>query len=423
MVKKAIQYTMQKDRNRMKFKTKKVKHCLLCKKGNIKEIFSLGNFFVSNFVKKQNIKNGIKAPLKLSYCGNCSLIQLSHIAPQEIMYRKFYWYRSGVTKIMQLALKNIFEDSLKHVKLRKSDVVLDIGANDGTLLNYYKKNNFITIGCEPAKNLQKLLRKNSNFSIENFWDQRELHKVLLKNKLSKPKIITAIGMFYDLAEPNKFIKDAADSLHENGIFIAQLMCLKSMIEKNDLGNICHEHIEFYSLKSLKYLFEKNGLEIFKIEENDINGGSYRLYCRKFKKGSIKLKNENVLKLMKGFVRRIQKNKRITMKFIHQKIQEGKKIYLYGASTKGNTVLQYYGLNYKKIPFAAERSPNKWGKYTIGTGIKIISEKMARNLNPDYFFVTPWGFIKEFIHREKKWLKNGGTFIVPFPKFKLIKYNE
>jgi|TARA_B100001079_G_scaffold219064_1_gene194583 hypothetical protein len=405
----------------MKLKTKKIKYCLLCKKKNIKEIFSLGNFFVSNFVKKQNIKNGIKAPLNLLYCENCSLIQLSHIAPQEIMYRKFYWYRSGVTKIMRQGLKNIFEDSLKYVKLKKNDVVLDIGANDGTLLNYYKKNNFITIGCEPAKNLQKILRRKSDFLIENFWDKKELYKVLLKNKLNKPKVITAIGMFYDLDEPNKFIKDAADSLHDKGIFIAQLMCLKTMIEKNDLGNICHEHIEFYSLKSLKYLFENNGLEIFKIEENDINGGSYRLYCRKYKKGSIKLKNENVLRLMKGFIKRVQENKKITMKFINKKIQEEKKIYLYGASTKGNTVLQYYGLNHKKIPLGAERSPEKWGKYTIGTGIKIIPEKMARRLNPDYFFVTPWGFVKEFIRREKKWLKNGGTFIIPFPKFKLIKY--
>ena len=127
--------------------------------------------------------------------------------------------------------------------------------------------------------------------------------------------------------------------------------------------------------------------------------------------------------MKDFVRRVEYNKRITVNFIKKKLKEGKKIFLYGASTKGNTVLQYYGLNYKMIPLAAERSPEKWGKYTIGTGIKIISEKMARNCNPDYFFVTPWGFIKEFVLREKKWLKKGGRFIVPFPKFKLIKSNE
>ena len=136
----------------MKLITKKIKYCLLCKQKNIRELFSLGNFFVSNFVKKKNIKKGPKAPLTLLYCKNCSLIQLSHIAPQEIMYRRFYWYRSGVTKIMKLGLKNIFNDSIKYVKLKRNDVVLDIGANDGTLLSYYKKKNFITIGCEPAKN-------------------------------------------------------------------------------------------------------------------------------------------------------------------------------------------------------------------------------------------------------------------------------
>ena len=322
---------------------------------------------------------------------------------------------------MNLGLQNIFKESLKHIKMSANDVVLDIGANDGTLLSYYKKNKFITIGCEPAKNLQRFLKKNCNFIINDFWSRKSLTKILTKNNLKKPKIITAIGMFYDLEEPNIFIKDAADSLDENGIFIAQLMCLKTMIAKNDIGNICHEHIEFYSLKSIKYLFEKNGMEIFKIEENDINGGSYRIYCRKFKYGSIKLPDENVPDLMKVFVNRVKKNKQLIVKFINKKIKENKKIYLYGASTKGNTVLQYYDLNHTMIPFAAERSPEKWGKYTIGTGIKIISENMARNFNPDYFFVTPWGFIKEFIDREKKWLKRGGSFIVPFPKFKVIKY--
>ena len=406
----------------MKFKNKKIKHCLLCKNKNMKEIFSLGNLYVSNFVKKNNIKKGLKAPLKLLFCNKCTLIQLSHIAPQEIMYKRFYWYRSGVTKTMKEGLKNIYKDSLKYVNLEKNDVVLDIGANDGTLLNYYRKK-YVTIGCEPANNLKVSLKRNCDHVLNDFWSKNRLEKILTEKKLKKPKIITAIGMFYDLEEPNKFIKDATESLDENGIFIAQLMCLKSMIEKNDLGNICHEHIEFYSLKSIKFLFEENGMEIFKIEKNDINGGSYRIYCRKFKNGSIKLPNEDVLKLMKGFIKRVKKNKNLIVKFINKKIKENKKIYLYGASTKGNTVLQYYGINNRMVPYAAERSSEKWGKYTIGTGIKIISERKARELKPDYFFVTPWGFIKEFVKREKKWLKNGGTFILPFPKFKLIKVNE
>jgi len=404
----------------MKLKTKKINHCLLCKNKKLKEIFSLGNLFVNNFVKKKDIKKGIKAPLNLFYCNNCSLIQLSHIAPQEIMYKRFYWYRSGVTKTMRLGLRDIFTDSLKYVSLKKSDVVLDIGANDGTLLNCYKKSGYKTIGCEPAKNLHKDLKTNCDFSLTDFWSKKNLLKILKKNNLKKPKIITAIGMFYDLEDPNKFISDAAESLDDNGIFISQLMCLKSMIEKNDVGNICHEHIEFYSLKSLKHLFENNGLEIFKIEENNINGGSYRIYCKKYKNGSIKLPKENVLSLMKGFIKRVKQNKKNTIKFLNNKVKANKKVFLYGASTKGNTVLQYYGINSKLIPYAAEKSPEKIGKYTIGSGIKIISENRARSLKPDYFFVTPWGFINEFKKKEFNWIKGGGKFIVPFPKLKIIK---
>jgi len=402
----------------MRPKTKKIKHCLLCKNKKLKKIFSLGNLFVSNFVIKSKIKKGIKAPLTLLHCENCSLIQLSHIAPQEIMYKRFYWYKSGVTRTMRDGLKGIFRDSLKFVKLSNKDLVLDIGANDGTLLKNYR-NRCLTLGCEPAKNLQKELKKNCHYRIENFWSLEQFHKISLKFDLPKPKIITAIGMFYDLEYPNSFIRDAALSLHDDGIFIAQLMCLKSMVAQNDIGNICHEHIEFYSLKSLKYLFEKNGLEIFKIEENDINGGSFRIYCRKYTNGSIKLPYENVSKMMKTFVKRVKTNKKIMKNFINKKNKEGKKIFLYGASTKGNTLLQYYSITSKLIPYAAEKSPDKWKKYTIGTGIKIISEKKARILNPDFFLITPWAFVKEFKKREVKWRKMGGKFIVPFPKMKIV----
>ena len=302
----------------MHYKTKKIKHCLLCHNKNLKKIFSLGNLFVSNFVFKNQINKGIKAPLNLVFCPKCSLLQLSHIAPQEIMYKRFYWYRSGVTKTMREGLKDIYKASLKYGFLKKNDVVLDIGANDGTLLKYYKDKEFKTIGCEPAKNLKKQLKKNCDFVLNDFWSINKLKKILIKNNLDKPKVITAIGMFYDLEKPNQFIRDASQALDDEGIFIAQLMCLKSMIKKNDLGNICHEHLEFYSLKSLKYLFENNGLEIFKIQENEINGGSYRIFCRKFNNGSIKLSEGNILRSINKFVKRIKKNKLQTINFTRSK---------------------------------------------------------------------------------------------------------
>ena len=400
-------------------RTKKITKCRLCYNKKLTQIYNFGNHYVSNFVQKKNIKKGVKAPLNLVYCKNCQLLQLEHSAPQELMYKKFYWYRSGVTNTMKVALKDIFLNIKKMSIMKKGDTILDIGANDGTLLKYFKNEGFTTIGCEPAKNLTKELIQNSKFVINNFWDFKYLNNILKKNKLKKPKVITAIGMFYDLEDPSKFISDAAKSLDDNGVFIAQLMCLDSMIKKNDLGNICHEHLEFYSYPSLKYLFEKNGLKIMKIDENEINGGSYRIFCKKNIKKSITYKEKTSLTDIKRFIKRVKKNKKTCINFLKRSKIDKKKVFIYGASTKGNTLLQYYGINANIIAYASERSPEKWGKYTIGTGLKIISEDYARTLNPDYFFVMPYAFIREFIKREKNWIKGGGKFILPYPNFKII----
>tara|TARA_Y100000294_G_scaffold138003_1_gene131169 strand:+ start:4436 stop:5656 length:1221 start_codon:yes stop_codon:yes gene_type:complete len=400
-------------------RTKKITKCRLCHNKKLTQIYNFGNHYVSNFVQKKNIKKGVKAPLNLVYCKNCKLLQLEHSAPQELMYKKFYWYRSGVTNTMKIALKDIFLNIKKMSIMKSGDTILDIGANDGTLLKYFKNEGFTTIGCEPAKNLTNELKRNSKFVINNFWNFKYLNNILKKNKLKKPKVITAIGMFYDLENPSKFISDAAKSLDDNGVFIAQLMCLNSMIKKNDLGNICHEHLEFYSYPSLKYLFEKNGLKIFKIEENDINGGSYRIFCKKNISRSIIYKEKTSLSEIKKFIQRVELNKEKCLTFLNMAVKKGLKVFIYGASTKGNTLLQYYGVSHKLIKYASERSPEKWGKYTIGSGVKIISENKARKLNPDYFFVMPYSFIKEFIKREKKWLNRGGKFILPYPSFKTV----
>ena len=226
-------------------------------------------------------------------------------------------------------------------------------------------------------------------------------------------------MFYDLEDPSKFIKDINLTLDDKGIFIAQLMCLKSMIEKNDLGNICHEHLEYYSYKSLIYLFETNGFQIIKVEENEINSGSYRIYCKKKISKSINYRENTSLKATRKFIDRIKKIKSKCFNFVKKEVKKGKTVMVYGASTKGNTILQFFKLDNKLIKYAAERTPQKWGKYTVGTGIKIISEKEARKMKPDYFLVLPVAFINEFIKRERNWLKNGGKFIVPFPKFKIV----
>ena len=398
-------------------KTYKIKKCRLCNNNQLKQIYNFGNHFVSNFVNKSSINKGIKAPLNLVYCKKCHLLQLEHSAPQEIMYKKFYWYKSGITKTMRDGLKELYQDIKKNCNIKQGEVILDIGANDGTFLKYFKKDKIITIGCEPANNLKNELKKNCHYVINDFWHTKHMKKIPIKHQ--KLKVVSAIGMFYDLEDPSEFIKHAADALDDDGIFVAQLMCSHSMFKTKDLGNICHEHLEYYSYNSLKYLFEKNGLKIFKMSENKINGGSYRIYCKKNIRKSINYKERvNYSEIIK-FIKRVKQNKQRTLKFIRGANKLGKKIFLYGASTKGNTLLQYYGLTKKEIPFAAERTKVKWGKYTIGSGVKIISEENARKLKPDYFFVMPYGFINEFIKREKKWLNSGGRFILPYPNFKIL----
>ncbi|MDP6561792.1 MAG: hypothetical protein QF793_02605, partial [Candidatus Peribacteraceae bacterium] len=230
-----------------------------------------------------------------------------------------------------------------------------------------------------------------------------------------------------------FVADAAKALTDDGIFVTQLMCLKNQLDTNDVGNICHEHLEFYSLHSLEYMLNANGFEIIDLEHNLVNGGSYRVYCglkggnppvaegaeqriAKFRKDEEGIDTEQV---HKEFFARMEENKRQCVEFIKEEVAKGKKVWVYGASTKGNTILQYYGLDHTLIEAASERSPEKWGKVTVGTGIPIVSEEEARKAAPDYFLVLPYAFFDEFYKREEEWRNGGGQFIVPLPEFRVV----
>lgn len=393
--------------------------CRLCDSDKLHDVFSVGEQYINDFVPLERVGKGLKAPLDLVMCDRCFLLQLRHTAPQELLYARYYWYRSGVTDTMRRALRDITAQIETMVSLKPGDVVLDIGANDGTLLATYTAPGIHRVGCEPANNLIDLLRKNTPYVMHDFWSYERYMELAKGWGFGKAKVITAIGMFYDLEDPNKFIKDAQRALADDGIFVAQLMCLAPMIEKNDLGNICHEHLEYYSLASLKYLFETNGLEMFKIEENNVNGGSYRIFARHYKGTGISFDEKYDRTDILNFAKRLEDNRKRCVDFIKAEVAKGKKVYVYGASTKGNVILQYYGLDHTLITAAAERSPEKWGKYTIGSWIPIISEEEARKAKPDYFLVLPWAFFDEFYKREADWRAGGGKFIVPLPEFRVV----
>lgn len=390
------------------------KTCRLCGSSNLKDIISIGEQYINDFPEsvEQKGRNG-KCPLDVMICNECTLFQLRHTAPQELLYSRHYWYKSGINDTIKNDLKNIVDLCKEIADIGPHDIFLDIGANDGTMLKNLR-GKAITVGCEPATNLHSELKTNCDHMIGDFWTKENYEKL----NIGKAKVITAIGMFYDMEDPNQFIRDAAEVLAEDGVFIAQLMTLKPMLEKNDVGNICHEHLEYYTYKSLKYLFERNGLEIYKVEENDINGGSYRLYARHFKTGSIDYPEEYTEKDLYAFKERLEKQRLKCIDYLKKAHADGKKIYAYGASTKGNVILQYYGLGHEIISGVADRNPQKWGKYTL-TDIPIVSEDEGRK-KADIFLVLPYGFISEFVKREGEWLANGGEFVAPLPEFNIIK---
>ena len=406
--------------------------------GAFEPVLALGDHYVSDFPKPED-GDGMKAPLELVLCRRCRLLQLRHTVPAEHMYRN-YWYRSGTNRTMREALADISGTAETLTNLRAGDAVLDIGCNDGTLLASYRTGGLRRIGFDPAQNLAPLSRQIADHVVVELFDADDY---LAEPKLKglRPKIVTSIAMFYDLEDPNKFVSDVKRVLNSDGVWIVQMSYLPLMLKQNEFGNICHEHLEYYSLHSFEHLVNRHEFEVVDVELNDVNGGSCRLHIRnrsandeaygdatyrRLAADRVRTlrEQETALRLhdvatYQDFAMWVQRIKDDVVAFVQDRVQHGKSVYVYGASTKGNTVLQYFGLDHTLVAGAAERNPDKWGRVTVGTRIPIVSEDEARAARPNYFLVLPWHFIEEFKKREGDFLRRGGRFILPAPHFSLI----
>ena len=407
-----------------------ITECRSCGSTDLTNILSLGLQYPSNFIELNSIPDKKeKIPLELIFCEKkyCGLLQLKHTASRESLYKE-YWFRSGLNEKMVDALKDITKSVEKRISLSENDIVLDIGCNDGTLLRSYQSKVRL-VGFEPASNLVNEASKDTDLIINNFFSFFEFVQHFPNERI---KVITSVAMFYDLEDPNSFVSDIVNCLDQDGIWVIQMAYLIPMLELNAFDNIVHEHLEYWSLKSVKRLLEEYGLEIFDVELNDVYGGSFRIFVKTKKNDKLNIQNsvdeflkkEDEFGLEKketylDFANRVNSLKNKLNDFIKEEISNGKSIYAYGASTKGNTLLQFYNLNNKLISKAADRDSKKFGKMTIGSNIPIISEEQARDEKPDYFLVLPWHLVDFFKERENAFLKNGGKFIVPLPDFKII----
>ena len=242
--------------------------------------------------------------------------------------------------------------------------------------------------------------------------------------MKKAKLIFSISMFYDLSDPNKFVSDIVRVLDNDGIWVIQQNYVGSMLSQMAFDNICHEHLEYYSLASLEKLLNRHGLEVFDVQMSDINGGSFRTFVRhmdnvkklRIMERKMKLDNQWTYLL---FAMKVKGVKQKLYTFIKERVDEGKKIYLYGASTRAGTILQYCGLDKTLITAAVERNPEKWGKNIASVGIPIISEEQARKEKPNFMLIGPWFFKDEIVRREKEYLDAGGHLIFPLPKMEVL----
>ena len=391
--------------------------CRVCGSNALTPIINLGEQYLQgSFVKLgKEIPPNRKISTSLVRCDPmldekaCGLLQMEYTIPPEILYSA-YWYRSGTNNTMRRHLQSIVEEVMGMTGLKKTATVLDIGCNDGTLLGFYP-DSFTKYGVDPSDVAQEI--KGPVTVFQDIFPSEELISQLDGRTFN---IITSIAMFYDLEDPIAFTRGIKQILSPEGIWVFEMSYMPTMLKMTSYDTICHEHIEYYSLAVIEYILRQVGLKVVNVSHNDINGGSLRCQAAhinnftykqdKFQKNIKAMRQEefdlelDTDKPYRHFQERINVHREELNSLLKKLKKEGKKIHIYGASTKGNTILQWCGIDHRIIDCAAERNPDKYGALTLGTDIPIVSEEESRAMNPDYYLVLPWHFKEEFLERAR-----------------------
>lgn len=409
--------------------------CRICGSSALTRVCDLGEQHLQgSFVKPdKELPSLRRVPLTLMRCdptrdeNACGLLQLAHSTPPAILYSA-YWYRSGVNQTMRGHLRGIAEEAARLVA-KPGARALDIGCNDGTLLSFYPAG-YEKFGVDPSDVAQEV---GGATVVQDLFPSAALRTMVGAKKLD---IITSIAMFYDLEDPVRFAQEIRELLAPDGLWIFEMSYMPKMLEMNSYDTICHEHLEYYSLAVLQNLLQRAELRLVRVEENDINGGSLRCYathegCAKYRSADhtraiealqrsefdLELDTDKPYRL---FQDRINQHRHELKSLLMQLRQDGKRIHVYGASTKGNTILQWCGIDKLLIECAADRNADKHGARTLGTDIPIVSEEESRQRKPDYYLVLPWHFRNEFVEREREMLERGVGMIFPLPTIDIVR---
>lgn len=406
-----------------------IQECRVGKSSNLISVLNLGKQALTGVFPKSSEDKVTEGPLELVWCPDSGLLQLKHSYEPSEMYGENYGYRSGLNQSMVDHLTQKVRYLERLVPLNAGDIVVDIGSNDCTTLKAYTANGIKRIGIDPTGKKFAEYYPQEVRLVPDFFSAQAYRSVETK----PAKIVTSIAMFYDLEAPIEFAKQIESILAEDGIWHFEQSYMPSMLRLNSYDTICHEHLEYYSLAVVKTILEKAGLRLVDVVMNAVNGGSFAVTAAKLSNKSVKanqavidwlLEQEermglNTPRPYREFEERVFRHREDLTRLIRTLNADGKKVLGYGASTKGNVVLQFCGLTKNDLPAIADVNPEKFGRVTPGTHIPIISEAEAKAMKPDYFLVLPWHFKDGILRREKEYLASGGKFIFPFPEIEIV----
>lgn len=406
-----------------------IEGCRVSDSKHLVTVLDLGVQALTGVFPRSTADKVTEGPLELVWCPESGLLQLKHSYEPDEMYGQNYGYRSGLNQSMVNHLTDKIRYLERMVQLNHQDVVLDIGSNDATTLKAYSAKDIRRIGIDPTGIKFASFYPSEIKLVPDFFSEDAYRSV----ESRQAKIITSIAMFYDLESPIEFARQIESVLSKDGIWHFEQSYMPSMLRTNSYDTICHEHLEYYSLGVVKKILEKAGLKIVDVVMNSVNGGSFAVTAAKQGNHAVRenkavidwLLNQedrmglNTPRPYREFEERVFRHREDLTRLIRALNADGKKILGYGASTKGNVVLQFCGLTKEDIPAIAEVNVEKFGCYTPGTHIPIISEEEARAMKPDYFLVLPWHFKDGILRREKEFLAGGGKMIFPFPDIEIV----
>lgn len=396
----------------------KIATCRICGCAELTVVLDLGTLAPCSVFPRTVAEDPAPRPLCVVQCGDCGLVQLLHDAPLEESFNPGYGYRSSIQIAMRRHLADLATRLGEMARLTSGDLVIDIGANDGYFLNRLSAS-LRRVAVDPlADKFADQYADTGVYAYDEFWSDEMATRLLVEH--GEAKAITAIACLYDLPDPNAFMAAVKKALAPDGVFMCEVGFLPIMLATGAFDSICHEHIEYYHGASLDVLMQRHGFVIDYEEANTVNGGSVLFTARPVDYPTLPAKGWTPSEsTWDSFRASIVTARRDTISFFAQAHLDGKVVHGLGASTKGNTLLQHFKLGRHNLPCISDANPDKWGRFTPGTLIPIVSEAESRAQRPDYYFVLPWHFRDTIIEREREFLERGGKLVFPLPKFEIV----